>query len=578
MDFETEFKSIKEIITAPRQYVIPRFQREYVWRKEQVDMLWEDIWECITFDAKKSEIQTEDYFLGTIVTYKDKNDPLDMKRYLVDGQQRLITLTIIFSVLESLFKEEEDGENLSAAIFTYVIGKDDNGKEYEKILCEEKKPFFQNLIQKKDKNFSTDCLNKEEERIRYVYNFFYKKLKRDSLIKYFKSRYEREDFSYSSILQLFREQILRSKIVYVTTPSPENAYTIFSVLNAKGTDLTVIDIIKNYIFSVLTKDVPLDDAREAWSKIKSNTEKEDIKIFYRHFWLSKYKFVTEKNLVKEFVHAVPNSEDNYRNFLNDLESASEDYKQIINPVEKDWSTQESKPVYSCLYALTLFKVTQVRTLLLSLFYVKNKKLISHKSYLNTVRNLEYFHFVFTAICSSRASGLESKYSSFARKIRSSTDQNITNNILQEMIASLNKLIPNEESFKDKLMKLEFTLKKQKKKKIIQYILNKIEDHYHGKTNELKINNLTIEHIVPKSSNEALVGMLGNLLPLGPEINGDAGAKSIKDKIPFYKKSQFKIVKEFLSEYGDSFSSDQIKKRTEKLAKILYDKKTFGLAD
>ena len=128
------------------------------------------------------------------------------------------------------------------------------------------------------------------------------------------------------------------------------------------------------------------------------------------------------------------------------------------------------------------------------------------------------------------------------------------------------------------MKLEFTLKKQKKKKIIQYILNKIEDHYHGKTNELKINNLTIEHIVPKSSNEALVGMLGNLLPLGPEINGDAGAKSIKDKIPFYKKSQFKIVKEFLSEYGDSFSSDQIKKRTEKLAKILYDKKTFGLAD
>ena len=75
------------------------------------------------------------------------------------------------------------------------------------------------------------------------------------------------------------------------------------------------------------------------------------------------------------------------------------------------------------------------------FYVKNKKLISHKSYLNTVRNLEYFHFVFTAICSSRASGLESKYSSFARKIRSSTDQNITNNILQEMIASLNKLIP-----------------------------------------------------------------------------------------------------------------------------------------
>lgn len=74
--------------------------------------------------------------------------------------------------------------------------------------------------------------------------------------------------SYIDALKAFRDQILKCKVIYVTVKSFEDAYTIFEVLNAKGKDLSSIDIIKNSIFSILTDEAPLDMASEKWNNMK----------------------------------------------------------------------------------------------------------------------------------------------------------------------------------------------------------------------------------------------------------------------------------------------------------------------
>ena len=94
--FKPNSLSIKEIFgNADSLYQIPRYQRPYSWGDEQLEKLWEDL-----VDAKENE---PNYFLGSIITAKpeDNNNYLD----IVDGQQRLTTLTILLCVYRDLYPE-----------------------------------------------------------------------------------------------------------------------------------------------------------------------------------------------------------------------------------------------------------------------------------------------------------------------------------------------------------------------------------------------------------------------------------------------------------------------------------------
>ena len=124
----------------------------------------------------------------------------------------------------------------------------------------------------------------------------------------------------------------------MTVKSFDDAYAIFEVLNAKGKDLSPIDIIKNSLFSILNETEPVDFAEESWKKIKRKTVgKCDIQTFYRHYWLSKYGYSTAKKLVKEFNDKIGKNQSEYTIFLKELVEASEDYYKIVYPNKNDLS-------------------------------------------------------------------------------------------------------------------------------------------------------------------------------------------------------------------------------------------------
>lgn len=132
----------------------------------------------------------------------------------------------------------------------------------------------------------------------YAYNYFDKQLKENVLIKEIRERNQgMEEVLYIDALKAFRDQILKCKVIYVTVTAFDDAYTIFEVLNAKGKDLTPVDIIKNTIFSLLTDEEPLDTASEKWANMKNELKKcdnADFNTFYRHYWVSKYCLSTSK--------------------------------------------------------------------------------------------------------------------------------------------------------------------------------------------------------------------------------------------------------------------------------------------
>lgn len=386
-------KSIEDTLSLQRKYIIPRFQREYSWENEELSELFEDLLDNIHID-NNGVLQPSEYFIGSLVLVGDEDNTTSIERYVVDGQQRLTTITILFSVIARKFKDLGE-EKLFDKTHSYIIGEDNDGTPYSKLVNEMTKPYFQMRIQQKEIDFSATPKTQEDRRILSAYNYFDKQLKETALIKSIRERNPSlEEYNYVQLLKLIRDQVLKCKVIYVTVKSLEDAYEIFEVLNAKGKDLEPVDMIKNTIFSVVTNQTPLDNALELWQETKnsiSSLENCDFSSAYRHYWLSKYCLSTSKKLVANFSKYIKKEETSYLDFLRDLKINMKYYVSIAHVDEKEWKQPEDLALFTSLNALNTFNVTQTRILLLALLDVKDRKLISHKNFKKILLFLEHYH-------------------------------------------------------------------------------------------------------------------------------------------------------------------------------------------
>lgn len=131
-------------------------------------------------------------------------------------------------------------------------------------------------------------------------------------------------------------------------------------------------------------------------------------------------------------------------------------------------------------------------------------------------------------------------------------------------------LPDVDTFKENFSKLKYLKSDSDDKKLIQYIFNYIEGTKQ-KTDELKPDSITLEHILPEASSSAdFVGAIGNLLPLGSKLNGEAGTKCFLDKLEIYKKSNFVLTQEFAKTAPTKWEEEEIKARTSSLAEYCYN--------
>lgn len=461
MKFLAESQSIRDVFSKKKEILIPRFQREFVWDKDDaLSVFWEDILDNIEY--KNGSLCWSEYFLGNVVLIEKLQDKTEKSRSVVDGQQRLTAITIFLSALYDSFVSVEE-KVLAKKVYEYIVASDDDDNEITLLKTESPKPFFQMRIQARKKDMSYVPKSAEEKRLLDAYNFFVGNLSKKTITKEFKERFG-QNLNYIDILKAIRDQVLNCTVVYVAVESMKDAYMIFEVLNAKGEPLNAVELIKNLIFKVLTLDSPIDIAAEKWKIIKNNVgTDEDVETFYRYFWLANYHFTNKKKLYQDFDDRI--KERDYESFLDGLVSASDIYKKIINPKLIDKKRIELLPVFYALESFSLFHVTQVRTILLSLY--KEKK-ITIKNLSRTLQFLENFHFAFSAVCSSRPSGLENRYSKYSLlllKTERSKVQQVLNKFFEEMLSK----VPSYETFKKSINDLWYTDDKTKDKPLIQYI-------------------------------------------------------------------------------------------------------------
>lgn len=573
MNIKPYDKTVKDLLGSKHQFIIPRFQRDYSWDQKHYQEFLEDLIE--NFKFKDNKIEITPYFIGTMLFIGNFIEPGNAKIKVIDGQQRMTTITIFFSVLFDKFNEINE-LNLADKVFEYIMTTDDNGNEVRILNSDSHYPFFSYYVQDRGRVHNDEPPTTEgEEGIKEAFDFFTKKLTESSLKKILKRKFPKEkikEISYIEILKALRDQILSSIFISISTDDSTQANKIFEILNAKGKKLEYVDLIKNKIFEKLITEEPSDYAKETWLKIKRILfeQNETFETFFHHYWISKYKKVTKAKLYTDFEQTFKNkSVQEYRDLLKDLEKNCHYYKILLSPTREDFKNkQEYLPIIQSLKAIDGdLKIIQCRLVILALLELKFKQLISLKNFKETLNFLENFHFAYNAVMSDKPNKIEKIYSDVAIELRQQTDKTMIVQIIKnKLIDKLKTFLPSFDSFANNFIKLNFSKKKVHSNLYTKYAIRKLQAYF--QRTEIFDEYGTIEHIIPESNDKPIILTIGNLIFIENNLNNEAGNKSYSEKISTYKKSNYKWINKLTEKYTN-FSEKQIEERAKELAKIYY---------
>lgn len=222
---EAAHKKISEVFSKEYAFTIPAYQRPYAWETTQVGELLTDLTEAMGPESKSDGF----YFLGSIVLVKTHGAP-DSR--VVDGQQRLTTLTILFSVIRDLTTDPVSQANRETYI-KQVANKDEGIREALRLRLRDKdQPFFEKHIQTRGATCNLSIVNGQMGvQARIVQNAI---TIRDRLAEMGEEKRS----------ELLRFLLQNCYLVVVEVPTQAAARRIFTVLNARGMDLSATDILK----------------------------------------------------------------------------------------------------------------------------------------------------------------------------------------------------------------------------------------------------------------------------------------------------------------------------------------------
>lgn len=601
MNFEAKSIPLQTFLTD-KKYIIPRYQREYSWGKEQLEDFYSDIVSNIKEDKGIYEIQ--EYFFGTVILV-GKMDKTNKPIEIIDWQQRITTITIFLSVLSDILYNYDD--NLSTLLWKYIIAQDNDGNFYNVLENDTASPYFQKKIQmrgikpeddqKKDDYPRIDYsdiedlekeLSTEAWLIKEAHDFFRIKLEDENLSA---PIFKNSNLSKIDKLKLVRDQLLGSSFVYIISENVNDVNVIFENINSKGLHLSALDLIKNEIFSVQNETVPLDEAKLIWSTIKENLRNDgeyiSVQKFYRYFWLSRYTYSTDRDLYKKFKKNINKKE--YMTFLRELETASKNYARIIKP-KHDYFRTSSKGnnvgkedlqyfINSLDFLQNTLNIEQVQVLLITLVDRYNSGLLSFKNMKSMVSFLEEFHFIYNGIMKERTNALVNKYGNVAREIYKSENQNQIIKEFNKLKQGFIELLPEDnQKFISNFVQINYSSKtngmdniQKRKNSITKYAIYKMEEKL-SEDNGTNFDTIsaTIEHIIPESSEDDKKSILniGNLLILEKNLNEECENYKFSKKKSVYKKSNYHFVKAFMNKYSSN-KAISIEERSRDIGTQLY---------
>ncbi len=412
------------------QFVIPIYQRVYSWEKEQCEQLWDDIIKIGGNDKMNG------HFIGSIL-YVRVDDTHSSPLLIIDGQQRLTTITLLCIALRNHLSDEVKREEIES----YLINSNKDGdKKFRLILSESDKDTLLSLIDKNKRKPS-------EPSVKIMENF---------------KLFEKWISENTDKLETIFKGLEKLMIVYIALDKgKDDPQLIFESMNSKGIELTQTDLIRNYIVMETEVEKQEDFYNQYWRAMEENfkqsekqSKREDLfNKFVRHYLTIKTREIPNINKVYEaFKRYQQERGIETEVLLQDLQKYCEYFCRIVFKKEAD------KDLNKALSFLVDLERDVVYPLLLELYSDYSDEVLSKQDFIPIIYLTESY-LCRRAVCGFGSNGLNKIFPSFTKKI----DKKQYLKSVEKHFGSLKgeQRFPNNDEFKDSLITIDFYKFKKK---------------------------------------------------------------------------------------------------------------------
>ena len=540
-------------LLADRYIMVPPYQRAYSWTDEQIEELLRDLSDAMR--EKEAE-----YFLGTVVLTKHQAG----QHAVIDGQQRLATISILVCAIRNHFYAIGDAERADELHRDYLAKKELRGlsETPHLTLMASDNGFYESHILPKPsptaKAKGKKSLPASNARLETALRLCTEHV----------STLAKTTHTPAVVLLDWIEYLNdKAKVIVVEVNDEAAAYTIFEVLNDRGLELSVSDLLKNFIFRVAGDKV--SEAQAHWSRMVgilegSGAEEKALKTFIRHVWASRNGVTREKDLYDKIRQHVTGKQ-RAVSFAKELSELALVYAALDNPSDDLWK-EYGPSVREAVEALQLLKATQIRPLLLAV--------VAHfdaKEVRRALPMLVCWTVRFMVVGKLGSGPLESGYADRAQEVSSGK------------ISTAAQLFEASKGFlaSDGEFEQGFAVARSSAQYLARFYLRVLEKQSSAAAGgELIVNPnvdaVNLEHIMPQTraphwegtpveQHENYAKRLGNLALLDRVLNEKSGNLPFADKAKILAKSKISTTREIAT--ATSWDISAIDERQKQMAKL-----------
>lgn len=542
---------------------VPNYQRSYEWGVDQIDEFMEDLF------AETERDEDSKYFFGPVVTTTDDEG----HKQIIDGQQRLTTSVMFFSVIRNLVAKYGDNDanaqNIRSVIDTELIGGMDEYHELTIVQTGEIADDFKRVIQ----NFNSEQEDNQLEvykgrgakgkgKINQVHRAYNELLaKTQEFIA--RSGAISDEERILALKQLFNTFVKHFFVVEIWAPNRTDAFQIFQTINARGLDLSAADLIKSDFFGNSGQDQPKVEA--LWVEVQTILGDLDMSDFIRYVWNFRYTFSQKRSLYKSLSQTV-HGQDLILTFMKLLKKLAKPYAEMNDDPEAIFlnSDREGVQALQIIHELNILGFRIYAPVYLAMV-AKDYTHAEILTVLEAVRSI----LARTKLLGNSTNTLERLFAQVGHEISISQ---------QDHAATIEQAANTFKAQQPKLALVQAALEDYdfSDLRAARFVLRTIENAQPTEKQFSDNQDVHVEHIMPKNpkpkdleswgvteeSHRDNLWKLGNLtLWYGP-TNSAAGNINFQKKQEYYKDSDVGLTRELMK--YDHWSVDTIVERTDQL--------------
>jgi Protein of unknown function DUF262/Protein of unknown function (DUF1524) len=556
-NFKTENNTYRKLIGNGLTYRIPRFQRDYSWTEEEWDDLWSDILGVVQDGGELA------HYMGYLVLQSQDEKSFDV----IDGQQRLTTLSlIVLAVLKNLQRLIDEGRNpdhnrqrLDQIRSTYVGYLDPVTLTTRSKLT---------LNRNNDSYFQTYLVplghlpqrgfRASEHSLRKAFEWYDKRVR-----DYVKKQAGDEGVALASLLETMSDRLF---FTVISVTDELNAYKVFETLNARGVRLSSTDLLKNYLFSVLSKSHQhaheMQVLEDRWESMVSRLGSESFPDFLRSHWNSRKTFVRQSDLFKTIRQRVTDRAAVFE-LLRGMDQDMDTYLALTHPEASHWNAT----LKSQAQQLRMFSVRQPFPLILAA-----QRALPPDQFAKVLRGCVVIALRYNVIGNQPTHEQERVYYAAAQKIQADSMTRAS-----DVLVCLQEIYPRDESFKTMFADKVIRTTDARNNRVVRYILCELERQHSGQDYEFDSDAFNIEHVLPQNPQEgwekfsdedvdAMVYRIGNMALLTKGANKTIGNAAYAVKRPALLSSGFGLTRQLAAD-NEVWTPERIAARQKALAKL-----------